>query len=138
MRTVLRIATVMSVQPQLNRKNLKNIVDETVQPSPMKVLTRSKSQKVVIPQAEALICSDAEDELLRQQQRKRNHASPEALRARRALAGEHAKYFRRNSNHFPSVASQKLTARRGTLEAVDENDQFKTTCKWTTCPLRRL
>ena len=75
-------------------------VDETVQPCPM----RSKSRKVVIP--EALMCSDAKDELPRPQRRKRNHASPAALRA-----GKHAKYFRRNSNQFSSIASKKLMAR---------------------------
>ena len=62
------------------------IVAETVQPSPMKHQTRSKSRKVVLP--EPLMCSDSEDELPRPQRRKRNHVSPAALRA-----GRHAKHF---------------------------------------------
>ena len=62
------------------------IVNETVQPSPMKSQTRSKSQQVVLP--DPLMYSDCEDESPRQQRRKRNHASPAALRA-----GGHAKYL---------------------------------------------
>jgi hypothetical protein len=81
------------------------IVDETVLQSPMKNQTRNKSRKVVIP--EALVCSDSEDDLPRPQPRKRIHASPAPL-----LAGGHAKYFRRNSNQFMSIDSEKLTARK--------------------------
>ena len=71
-----------------------DIVDEIVQPSQMKHRTRNKSRRVALP--EPLTCSDSEDELPRLQSRKRNYASPAALRA-----DGYAKYFRRNSNQFP-------------------------------------
>ncbi len=72
----------------------------------MKIRTLSKSYKVIVP--ETIICSDTEDELLRPQPRKHNRASPVLLRA-----GGHAKYFQRNSNQFPSIASKKLAASEG-------------------------
>ncbi len=39
------------------------MVDETIQPIPMKTQTRRKSRKVILP--DALICSDTEDKLVR-------------------------------------------------------------------------
>ena len=67
-------------------------VDETVSPSPKKMLTRSNGRKVLkIP--DALICSDPEDEEPRPRQRKRTHASPAPQHA----GGATSKYFRRNS-----------------------------------------
>jgi hypothetical protein len=51
--------------------------------------------------------SDPEDKLPRQQPCKRNRVSPAMLRA-----GEHSKYFRRNSNQFPSIGSKKLTVQK--------------------------
>ncbi len=62
------------------------IVDKKIPPSPMKDHTRSKSRKVVLPEAQ--MCSDPEDEQARPQPRKGNRASPAPLRA-----GGHAKYF---------------------------------------------
>ena len=82
------------------------IVDETVCPSPKKIRTRSKSWKVNIP--EPVMYSDPEDEKPHPRQRKRTRASTTPLRA-----GGTSKYFRRNSNHFPSIASKKLAVRRG-------------------------
>ena len=85
-----------------------DIVDETILPSLMKNRTRSKSKKVIIP--EPLMCSDTEDdEEDRPQPRKRNRAGPAQLRA-----GGHSKFFRRNSNQFPSIASKTLVQRKGT------------------------
>jgi hypothetical protein len=83
------------------------IMDETIRPSPMKNRTRSKSRKVSLP--EPLMCSDSEDELSRPQPRKRNRASSAPFRA-----GENSKYFRRNPNQFPSIASKKLAERKST------------------------
>ena len=83
-----------------------DIVDETVSPSPMKNRTRSKARKVTIPAP--IMCSDFEDEERRPRPRKRTHSSPAPLRA-----GGTSKYFRRNSNQFPSIASKKLAARKG-------------------------
>ena len=82
------------------------IVDETIPPSPGKIRTRSKSQKVIIPPP--VMCSDSEDEEHRPRPRKRTHASPAPLRA-----GGTSKCFRRNLNQFPSIASKKLAARTG-------------------------
>ena len=83
-----------------------DIVDETVTPSPKKMLTRSNAWKAFkMPQAESIVCSDPEDEEPRPRQRKRTHANATPLRA-----GGNSKYFRRNSNQFPSIASKKLAA----------------------------
>ncbi len=82
------------------------IVVETIRQGPMKNSTRSKSRKVIVP--ESLLPSDSEDEKFRPQLRKRNRASPAPLRA-----GGHARYFRRNSNQFPSIASTKREVRKG-------------------------
>ena len=83
-----------------------SIVDETIQPSPMKMRTRSKDRRtLVIPEAD--ICSDVEDDEPRPRQRKRNPVAKTPLRA-----GGTSKYFRRNSNQFPSIASKKLAVRR--------------------------
>ena len=83
-----------------------SIVDETIQPSPMKMRTRSKDRRpLVIPDAD--ICSDVEDDEPRPRQRKRNPVAKTPLRA-----GGTSKYFRRNSNQFPSIASKKLAVRR--------------------------
>ena len=92
------------------------IAGETVAPSPMKDRTRSKSRKVVIP--DALMCSDTEEEFSRPQPRKRNHASPALLRA-----GGHAKYFRISSRALPA---RSLQPARDKPAAADESDQFKT------------
>ena len=79
-------------------------VDETVRPSPTKMwTTRSKSRKPVI--SDPIICSDTEDNEARPQQRKRTYATITPLRA-----GGTSKYFRRNSNQFPSIASKTLAA----------------------------
>ena len=83
-----------------------SIVDETIRPSPLKMRTRSKTRpSFVIP--DATICSDVEDDEPRPRQRKRNLAITTPLRA-----GGTAKYFRRNSTQFPSIASKTLTARK--------------------------
>jgi hypothetical protein len=82
------------------------IVDETIRQSPMKNRTRSKSLKVFVP--EPLLPSDSEDKESRPQPRKHKRASPAPLRAY-----GHARYFRRNSNQFPSIASKKLAVRKG-------------------------
>ena len=83
-----------------------SIVDETIQPSPMKMRTRSKARRtLVIPEPD--ICSDVEDDEPRPRQRKRNPVTKTPLRA-----GGTSKYFRRNSNQFPSIASKTLAARR--------------------------
>ncbi len=81
------------------------IMDETIQQSPMENQTRSKSRMVILP--EAFMCSDSEDEPPRQQPRKCNCASPAQLRT-----GGHAKYFQRKLNQFLSIASKKLTANK--------------------------
>jgi hypothetical protein len=78
-----------------------DIVDETLQQSPIKNSTRSKSRKVVVP--EPLLLSDSEDEEHRPQPSKRNRASPATPRA-----SGHARYFRHSSNQFPIIASKKL------------------------------
>ena len=81
-----------------------DIVDETVRPSPMKMRTRSKSRSsIVVP--ESIMCSDTENDERRPWQRKRNHAIAAPLRA-----GGTSKYFRRNSNQFPNIASKTLAA----------------------------
>ncbi len=90
------------------------IVDETIRQSPMKNRTRSKSRKVVVP--EPLLPSESEDEKHRPQPRKRNRASPAPLRA-----GGHARYFRRNSNQFPSITSKKLADSRGKVGGRGRN-----------------
>ena len=81
------------------------IVDETLCQSPMKNSTMSKSRKVVVP--EPLIPSDSEDEEHRQEQCKRNRASPGPLRA-----GRKAKYVRRSSNQFPVMSSKTFASRK--------------------------
>ena len=83
-----------------------SIVDETVRPSPMKMRTRSKARRVYV-EPEAIMCSDVEDDEPRPRQRKRNPAITTPLRA-----GGTSKYFRRNSNQFPSIASKTLAARK--------------------------
>ena len=83
-----------------------SIVDETVRLSPMKMRTRSKARRsLVIPDAD--ICSDVEDDEPRPRQRKRNPAIATMPRA-----GGTSKFFRRNSNQFPCVASKALAARK--------------------------
>ena len=67
-----------------------SIVDETIQPSPMKMRTRSKARRtLVIPDPD--ICSDVEDDEPRPLQRKRNTVTKTPLRA-----GGTSKFFRRN------------------------------------------
>ena len=83
-----------------------SIVDETVRSSPMKMRTRSKARRVYV-EPEAIMCSDVEDDEPRPRQRKRNPAITTPLRA-----GGTSKYFRRNSNQFPSIASKTLAARK--------------------------
>jgi hypothetical protein len=80
------------------------IVFETTPQSPMTNRTRSKSQKVIIP--DTLMCSDSEDELPRPQPRKHIHSSPVP-----PSAGGHAKHFL--VRQFLSIASKKLTASKG-------------------------
>ena len=83
-----------------------SIVDETVRPSPMEMQTRSKARRsLVIPDED--ICSDVEDDEPRPRQRKRNPATATMPRA-----GGTSKFFCRNSNQFPCVASKALTARK--------------------------
>ncbi len=96
MRTVLWMRTVINAAAESDEE----IVD------PMKDRTRSKSSKVIVP--EAVICADTEDKPPRPQPRKRDRAGPAPLRA-----GGQAKYFLRNSNRFPSIASRKRTACKG-------------------------
>ena len=84
-----------------------SIVDETVRPSPMKLRTRSKAIRAYV-EPEPVMCSDTEDDEPRPRQRKRNHAIATPLRA-----GGTSKYFRRNSNKFPSIASKTFAARAG-------------------------
>ena len=83
-----------------------SIVDETVRSSPMMMRTRSKARRVYV-EPEAIMCSDVEDNEPRPRQRKRNPAITTPLRA-----GGTSKYFRRNSNQFPSIASKALAARK--------------------------
>ena len=83
-----------------------SIVDETVQSSPMKMRTRSKALRAFV-QPDPGMCSDTEDDELRPRQRKRNHAIAALLRA-----GGTSKYFRRNSNQFPSIASKTFAVRK--------------------------
>ncbi len=80
-------------------------MDETLHQSQIKNRTRSKSRKVVVP--EPLLPSASEGKGPRPQLRKHSRASPAPLRA-----GGHAKYFRRNSNQFPIIASKKLAVRK--------------------------
>ena len=80
------------------------IVDETIRQSPTKMRTRSKSRKPVLP--EPVICFDTKDDEY-PRQRKRTLAIATPLRA-----GGTSKYFRRNSNQFPSIASKKFAARK--------------------------
>ena len=80
--------------------------DETVRPSLMKMRTRSKARLVYV-EPEAIMCSDVEDDEPRPRPRKRNVAIKTPLRA-----GATAKYLRRNSNQFPSIASKTLAARK--------------------------
>ena len=81
------------------------IVDKTVRPSPMKMRPRSKTRQLVIPAS--IMCSDSEDDEPRPRQRKRNHTIATPLRA-----GGTSKYFRRNSNQFPSITSKTLATRK--------------------------
>ena len=83
-----------------------SIVDETVQPNPTKMRTRSKARQTFV-EPDPVICSDIEDDEPRPRQRKRNHVIATPQRA----VGT-AKYFRRNSNQFPSIASKTLAARK--------------------------
>ncbi len=53
-------------------------MDKTIPQSPMKTRTKSKSRKVVIPEAQ--MCSDSEDQIILQQPSKRNNARPAPLR----------------------------------------------------------
>ena len=83
-----------------------SIVDETVRASPIKMRTRSKArQSYVIPYAN--VCSDVEDDEPHRRQRKRNPTIATMPRA-----GGTSKFFRRNSNQFPCVASKALAARK--------------------------
>ncbi len=91
------------------------MMDETTKSSPMLHRMRITYRKVTLPVLS--MCSDPEDELPRPQLRKRNRAGPAPLRA-----GGHAKYFRRNSSHVPSVASKGLHSARTLLLAGDECD----------------
>ena len=86
-------------------KSEDEILDETIRPSPMKILTRSKSQGPVLP--EQVICSESEDDEPRPRQRKRTHAITTPLRA-----GGTSKYFRCNPRLFPSIASKSVAARK--------------------------
>ena len=83
-----------------------SIVDETVRPSPMKMRTRSKARRAYV-EPEPVMCSDSEDDEPCPRQRKRNHAIATPLRA-----GGTSKYFRSNSNKFPSIASKTFGARK--------------------------
>ena len=86
-----------------------DIVDETVTPGPKKMRTRSNTRKVYkIP--ESVICSDR----LTLRTRNLAHGSASVLmptrpRYERAVT---PKYFSRNSNQLPSIASKKLAARK--------------------------
>ncbi len=60
---------------------------------------------IVLP--EPLMGFDSEDKQPSPQPRKRNRASPAPLRA-----GGHAKYFRRKSKQYLSIASKKLAANK--------------------------
>ena len=90
-----------------------SIIDETVRPSPKKaqtsprkIRTRSKAWGTyMIP--DSIICSDVEDEEPRTRSRKRNVGIKTPLRA-----GATAKYLRRNSAQFPSMASKTLAVRK--------------------------
>ena len=85
-----------------------SIVDETGRPSPMKLRTRSKAILAYHDvEPEPVMCSDTEDDDPCPRQRKRNHAIATPLRA-----GVTSKYFRRNSNKFPSIASKTFAARK--------------------------
>ena len=86
----------------------------------MKMQTRSKSRKPVIP--DSIMCSDTEDDEPRPRQRKRNHTSAISLRA-----GGTSKYFRRNSNQFLTIESPARILQLVKLEpaVVDESDQVQ-------------
>ncbi len=80
-----------------------SIIDETLNLSTVKDLTRSKSKKYIIPQA---ICPpSSEDKEPRPSRRKRAQRGASVSRA-----GVTAKFLRRKSNQFPSTASKKLNA----------------------------
>ena len=83
-----------------------SIVDETIRPSPMKMRTRSKARRTFV-EPDPVMCSDDEDDEPRPRQRKRNPVTKTPLRG-----GGTAKYFRRNSNQFPSIASKTLASRK--------------------------
>ena len=83
-----------------------SIIDETLDISTVKDLTRSKSKKYNIPSA--IIPSYSEDEMPRPSRLQRGQRGSCAIRA-----GVNAKFIRRNSNQFPSTASKKLQARKG-------------------------
>jgi hypothetical protein len=107
-----------------------SIVDETVRPSLMKTPLSPRRTRnggkvrraLVVP--EPYICSDVEDDDHRHQIRKRNTVIKTPLKA-----GATAKYLRRNSTQFPSIASKTLArplqpARRGPARR-DSSDQVK-------------
>ena len=83
----------------------KEIVDETLRQSLMKNSTRSKSQKVIVP--EPLIPSDSEDDVCRPQQCKCNRASPALEKA-----GRKAKYIRHCSYPLPVMSSKTFASRK--------------------------
>jgi hypothetical protein len=85
-------------------------VFQTIPHSPMINQTRSKSpsQRLAPTVPDAILSSASEDKLPRLQPRKHIHASPVS-----PSAGGYTKYFLRNSNQFPSVASKKCTASQG-------------------------
>jgi hypothetical protein len=85
------------------------IVDEKLCQSPMKNRTRSKSQKVIVP--EPLKPSDSKDDVCRPQQCERNRASPAPERA-----GRKAKYIRRPSNPLPIMPSKTFASRKANAE----------------------
>ena len=90
-----------------------SIVDETVRPSPMKTPPSPRRTRnggkvrraLVVP--EPFICSDVEDDEPRPQIRKRNAVIKTPLKA-----GATAKYLRRNSTQFQSIASKTFAARK--------------------------
>jgi hypothetical protein len=91
-------------QEHVHAESEDEIVDETIRPSPTKMRTRSKTRKPVIP--ESIMCSDPEDDEPRPRQRRRTRVVGTPLRAGTS------KYFRRNSNKFPSIASKTFAARK--------------------------
>ena len=72
----------------------------------MKLRTRSKAIRAYV-EPEPVMRSDTEDDEPCPRQRKRNHVIATPLRT-----GGTSKYFRRNSNKFPSIASKTFAARK--------------------------